>query len=59
MQAEMTAGGSALWFDLFVAMVEHLVSLSRSPTTIAHRSLVHTLMALTGRSRERQNQALN
>jgi hypothetical protein len=27
MQAEMTAGGSALWFDLFVAMVEHLVSL--------------------------------
>jgi hypothetical protein len=27
MQAEMTAGGSALWFDLFVAMVEHLVRL--------------------------------
>ena len=27
MQAEMTAGGSALWFDLFVAMVEHMVSL--------------------------------
>jgi hypothetical protein len=27
MQAEMMAGGSALWFDLFVAMVEHLVSL--------------------------------
>jgi hypothetical protein len=26
MQAEMMAGGSALWFDLFVAMVEHLVS---------------------------------
>ena len=26
MQAEMTAGGSALWFDLFVAMVEHMVS---------------------------------
>ena len=25
MQAEMMAGGSALWFDLFVAMVEHLV----------------------------------
>jgi hypothetical protein len=25
MQAEMTAGGSALWFDLFVAMVEHMV----------------------------------
>ncbi|KAM0720578.1 hypothetical protein Q7P37_004714 [Cladosporium fusiforme] len=24
MQAEMMAGGSALWFDLFVAMVEHL-----------------------------------
>ncbi|KAM0695292.1 hypothetical protein Q7P36_005651 [Cladosporium allicinum] len=24
MQAEMTAGGSALWFDLFVAMVEHM-----------------------------------
>jgi uncharacterized protein YecT (DUF1311 family) len=23
----MTAGGSALWFDLFVAMVEHMVSL--------------------------------
>ena len=29
MQAEMMAGGSALWFDLFVAMVEHLVSLRR------------------------------
>jgi transcriptional regulator GlxA family with amidase domain len=28
MQAEMTAGGSALWFDLFVAMVEHLVGVS-------------------------------
>jgi transcriptional regulator GlxA family with amidase domain len=24
----MTAGGSALWFDLFVAMVEHLVGVS-------------------------------
>lgn len=29
MQAEMMAGGSALWFDLFVAMVEHLVSLQK------------------------------
>ncbi|GAB7330071.1 hypothetical protein MBLNU13_g01750t1 [Cladosporium sp. NU13] len=28
MQAEMMAGGSALWFDLFVAMVEHLDDVS-------------------------------
>jgi hypothetical protein len=33
MQAEMMAGGSALWFDLFVAMVEHLVSLLQSTVT--------------------------
>jgi uracil phosphoribosyltransferase len=33
MQAEMMAGGSALWFDLFVAMVEHLVSVLRPKIT--------------------------
>ena len=36
MQAEMMAGGSALWFDLFVAMVEHLVSTIGDYTVLHH-----------------------
>ena len=43
MQAEMMAGGSALWFDLFVAMVEHLVS-----TLDGHTILHPVLTCLAG-----------
>jgi hypothetical protein len=49
MQAEMMAGGSALWFDLFVAMVEHLVSSSSVMLLLIQEGFVHVLTWLPGR----------
>jgi len=54
MQAEMMAGGSALWFDLFVAMVEHLVS------TINGHTILHSILTrFAGRRFQRQGKALS
>lgn len=48
MQAEMMAGGSALWFDLFVAMVEHLVRIPLISRILEVSFLVDVLTEIAG-----------
>lgn len=49
MQNEMEAGGTGLFFDLFVALVNHLVG---------HLSQLHAKLTITGRCDSRQISSL-